>query len=214
MEETEMLSAVREVLASSTSTEVLFVVHMSYLADVIVYVPSEVPESVLHCHKISEFQDDVADPANRSNIVAEEIFTSELSNFDYMTTYGPKLVPNHERDYPHVCEMVVPVMNSHVQSSSDLGPVKTTNDSNGEESVGTLVGAVQLPLIPDVIIDVWKSRKGHLWATTTIDGVSFSVLERIFMVSESSWGVNKITQIDIFGRHPSKKYLVVEHVTA
>ena len=226
IEETDMLAAVRDVVVDSP---VLFLVHCSYVEDVIVYVPSKDSSLVLHCHKVSEFMDDEhGDGVNEAAL--EGVFTSELSNFDYLMTYGPKLVPNHERDYPHVREMVEPMTHGElsaqrgrgtsVDSAGGLGPLTsgtgTGSGSGSSGNVGTLIGAVQLPMIPDVIIDIWKSssKSGRIWATTTIDGVSFAVVERIFMQSESRWGVSKVVQVDIFGRHPSKGYLVLENVTA
>ena len=249
MEETEMLVAVRDVV----DNPVLFIVHCSFIEDVIVYVPSSNlndnkngnqtvaadngnngGSSILHCHKISEFtNDEHGDGINAvTPDVAENgsVFSSELSNYDYLTTYGPKIVPNHERDYPHIREMIEPpTLNDiaeGIATATGLGPLHGNDNGhkkvvhNNNESIGTLLGAIQLPMIPDVIIDVWQAsssnlgQRGRMWATTTIDGVSFSVIERIFMISQSNWGVSKVVQVDVFGRHPAKGYLVLEHVTA
>jgi hypothetical protein len=51
------------------------------------------------------------------------------------------------------------------------------------------------------------------WATTSVDGVSFAVLERLFITSEAKWGVPTVTQVDLFGRHPLKGFLLLESVT-
>ena len=51
------------------------------------------------------------------------------------------------------------------------------------------------------------------WATTSVDGVSFAVLERMFITSEVKWGVPAVTQVDLFGRHPTRGFLLLESVT-
>lgn len=51
------------------------------------------------------------------------------------------------------------------------------------------------------------------WATTSVDGVSFAVLERMFVTSEVKWGVPAVTQVDLFGRHPTRGFLLLESVT-
>ena len=46
-----------------------------------------------------------------------------------------------------------------------------------EKHVGAaaqLVGAVEIPLTPDVIIDVWRGPDQLCWATTSVNGVSFA----------------------------------------
>jgi hypothetical protein len=167
----------------------------------------------------------------RHNLIQKEI---HINSYNYMFVYGPKLIPNHDRDYPHVTEMVEPTVflygsyDSFGGGSGDsggLGPL--SNSGSGSDSgkpIGSLLGAIQLPFVPDVIIDIWKSSSsasasagdgdGNIWATATINGISFCVLERIYIISESKWGVSKIVQVDIFGRHPSKGYMVVESITA
>ena len=41
-------------------------------------------------------------------------------------------------------------------------------------AVAQLVGAVEIPLTPDVIIDVWRGPDQLCWATTSVNGVSFA----------------------------------------
>ena len=154
------------------------------------------------CKKIAEFE---PEPGETS------VTQLELTSFENMMSYGAKIVPNHDRDYPHVKEMALPPW---FKGGS--------NSSSDKKSTGQLVGAIQLPVTPDVIIDVWQlspsspsSRdQSRCWATTTVDGVSFAVLERIFMISESKWGVSTVTQVDLFGRHAIKNFLVSESITA
>ncbi len=204
LEETEMLVALRELLVDTTPP-VAFIVHCSYTEDVIIYTSSVDKAEVLSCKKVSQGGS------------GEPVLPAELSNFEFMMNYGPKLVPNHEREFPHVREMVLPAfvdskdLHGH---DSEGAYIERSISRSAENDIGTLVGAVQLPVTPDVIIDIWKTQSGKCWATTTVDGVSFSVVERIFMMSESKWGISQVVQVDIFGRHPSKGYLLVEHVTA
>jgi hypothetical protein len=96
----------------------------------------------------------------------------------------------------------------------------------GSRALGQLLGAFELPLIPGVIIDLWRATSGPsqqppatsaisvYWATTPIDGVPFAVLERVFVLTETNWGVPSVVQVDLFGRHPLSSVLVLESVTA
>ena len=54
----------------------------------------------------------------------------------------------------------------------------------------------------------------YYWATTPIDSVPFAVLQRMYVVSVSNWGVQNVVQVDLFGRHPSKGHLLMESVTS
>ena len=51
------------------------------------------------------------------------------------------------------------------------------------------------------------------WATTSVNGVSFAVLERMYVTYEVKWGVPTVTQVDLFGRHPGRGFLLLESVT-
>jgi len=222
LEETEMLAAIRDMsLHGRIQQAVMFIVHCSFIDDVVIYVPAQDEVEVLNCKKITQAGTGSGD----------EIIPVELTNFEFMMTYGPKLVPNHEREYPHVREMIMPYfvendMFGGGDGSEDDGGGSSQavytpqhnrhqhQQKNSSQIVGALVGAIQLPIMPDVIVDVWRAADGKAWATTTVDGVSFAVMERVFMMSESKWGVSQVVQVDIFGRHPAKGYLVVEHVTA
>lgn len=115
--------------------------------------------------------------------------------------YGVHIVPNHQRDFPHVSEMVCP-------------PFLATTTHLVSSGSGTLVCAFEIALTSAVIVDVWQNAEGIVWATTTIDGHSFAVLERMFVMSETSWGLQSIVQVDLCGRDAKTGGVIVEHVSA
>jgi hypothetical protein len=111
------------------------------------------------------------------------------------TMYGVSIAPNHQRDFPHVTEMACPSFLEGI-------------------SPGILVAAFEIALTSAVIIDAWQNNEGLVWATTSIDGHSFAVLERMYVVSEVSWGLQSIVQVDLCGRDSQSGDVVVEHVSA
>ena len=167
MEESEMLAAVKEIGRDS-----LFIVHRNNVSDIIVYSPSANDAEIVSSYKLTDYND-------KNSI-------TELTTFEAMMAYGAKIVPNHDRDFPHIKELAVP----HHVNETHAG------------AVAQLVGAVEVPLTPDVIIDVWRGPDQLTWATTSVNGVSFAVLERMFVTSEVKWGVPTVTQVDLFGRDP------------
>jgi len=169
MEESEMLAAVKEI-----GRDLLFIVHRNNVSDIIVYSPSANDAEIVSSYKLTDYND-------KNSI-------TELTTFEAMMAYGAKIVPNHDRDFPHIKELAVPY---HV------------NETHAG-AVAQLVGAVEIPLTPDVIIDVWRGPDQLTWATTSVNGVSFAVLERMFVTSEVKWGVPTVTQVDLFGRDPKK----------
>ena len=178
LEESEMLAAVKDM-----GRDLLFIVHRNNVNDIIVYSPSASDADIVSSYKLADYND-------KNSI-------TELTTFETMMAYGAKIVPNHDRDFPHVKELGVP---SHV------------NETHAG-AVAQLVGAVEIPLTPDVIIDIWRGPEQVCWATTSVNGVSFAVLERMFVTSEVKWGVPTVTQVDLFGRHPGKGFLLLESVT-
>ena len=74
-----------------------------------------------------------------------------------------------------------------------------------KKTIGVLLGAFEIPLLPGVIIDVWEetlveshhhssqsgesssvrvlasASKPRCWTTTPVDGIGFAVLERVFI---------------------------------
>ena len=59
-----------------------------------------------------------------------------------------------------------------------------------------------------------ESEFRYYWATTPIDSVPFAVLQRMYVVSVSNWGVQNVVQVDLFGRHPVRGHLLLESVTS
>jgi len=225
----EMLATIRA--EEESGKQVLFVVHSNASEDVVVYLPSSNDAEVVSCYKLQDF-------TNRDSMI-------ELTSYERMMAYGSKLVPNHERDYPHVRELTLPAFMSTSTSHEDgaskrsvgaleaaamASPAPSSSSSTfatplhgtspfgmhhseHEEVTGQLIGAIELPLTPDIIVDVWRAPDGQCWSTTSVDGVSFAVLERIYIQRETHWGVSQIVQVDLFGRHPAKGFLLNESVT-
>jgi hypothetical protein len=138
-----------------------------------------------------------------------------------VTYFESKIIPNHDRDFPDVRDLECP---SYLLT-------ETQRNSRSVVILGQLVGAFEVPIIPEVLIDVWKvdnsvdgslqsnsvdrKKSGHeskIWATTVIDNVNFAVLERIFISYEISYGSKNIVQIDLFGRNPKTGKLLVESI--
>ena len=93
--------------------------------------------------------------------------------------YGPKMVPNHERDFPDLYDIPVPIS---VSTNNTTG--HNSDPSSGTtHNLGSLQGAFEIPLLPGVIIDIWRENVSpyRIWATTPLDGIGFAVLERIHL---------------------------------
>lgn len=201
LEENEMLTVIRKTTSALSagknfptgSVHMLFVVHCNNIDDVIVYYP--ITDSMNSNNSGNEC---VACSKLIQNGGDEQPSLLDLTSYESLVSYGAKLVPNHERDFPHV---------------KDLSPPSSLMGTQAG-ILGQLVGAIQLPLTPDVIIDIWILPNGVTWATTSIDGNSFSHLERIFVTSEMNHGVSQVVAVDIFGRHDRKGYMLLEKVTA
>lgn len=203
LEETEMLRGIKE----SLKEQVLFVIHSNNVDDVIVYFPSSSNVEIISSAKLEE-HDEIG------------VVLTPTGNLDAMMNYGPQIVPNHERDFPHVQELVAPLcMRSDVSNFKPLvvnrrGSTGRVPMSEDDKNTGQLLGAVKLPLIPDVIIDIWRLPTGQCWATTSVDGTSFGVIERIFVTSETTYSVSVVVSVDVYGRHAAKNYLLAEKITS
>ena len=121
LEESEMLATIKDF-----GRDLLFIVHRSNVNDVIVYSPSSDDTEIVKSFKMT-------DAGNKDSI-------TELTTFENMMVYGSKIVPNHDRDFPHIKELAIP----SVISEKHCGVL------------AHLCGAVEIPLTPDVIIDVWR----------------------------------------------------------
>jgi hypothetical protein len=139
--------------------------------------------------------------------------------------FDGKIIPNHDRDFPEVRDLEVPAF---------MLPEKL-RAKRSLVTFGSLVGAFEVPIVPEVLVDVWRyvpisddsSLVTHgeakpaddnigvgtkIWATTSIDNVNFAILERIFITVEVAWGSQNILQIDLFGRHPKTGRLLLESI--
>ena len=201
-EECEMVDIIRQL-----EPQLLFILHRGNTDDIILYVPPT--------HRMN-----TSDSENDKNIiflyrlqVYNDMDSAELiSSFERQMGFGPKLVHNDERDDPSALEI----------------PCKCFDD---EANVGSLVGtflyAIELPVLPNVVIDIWKvsskslssssneaknekANGDKLFATTTIQGVKFVNLQRIFLMVETRWGLPTIVGIELSGRESTKGKLLVE----
>jgi len=202
MEETDLLLQVKDI-----GQDVLFIVHRNNIPDIIIYSPSSHDVEVVSVLKLP----DIDIP---SSLVS-------LTSFEVMMAYGAKIIPNHEREYPHVKELVVPFTlrkawkNKIKKSNSNSNDKDIDKNDIVNGNMGQLMGAFEIPLTPDVVIDVWFDPDTCMyWATTSIDSVSFSLLERMYVTTETTWGVPTVVQVDLFGRHPIKGHMLLESVTA
>ena len=116
-----MLATIKEL-----GRDLLFIVHRNNVNDVIVYSPASADAEVVTSFKLTDFND-------KGSI-------TPLTTFENMVAYGSKIVPNHDRDLPHVKELAIPFIVSEAHCGA----------------LAQLWGAVEIPLTPDVIIDVWR----------------------------------------------------------
>jgi hypothetical protein len=125
-----------------------------------------------------------------------KLTVTRISAYEWMVAYGAKVVPNHEREDRETVEL------------SEIG-------SKPGDPMGELVGAVEVPCAPDVIIDIWRIEVGNgesskVFSTTSINGVLFCLLERISLRSETHWGLSSVVEISLHGKHPVTGSSVVE----
>ena len=121
LEELEMLATIKEL-----GSDLLLIVHRNNVNDVIVYSPASADAEVVTSFKLTDFND-------KGSI-------TPLTTFENMVAYGSKIVPNHDRDLPHVKELAIPFIISETHCGA----------------LAQLWGAVEIPLTPDVIIDIWR----------------------------------------------------------
>ena len=227
LEEIEMVQGIKQDIPNA-----LFIVHRNVEEGTIVYTP-DLTENVVRCFKYAF-----------NHLIMQGVDSdrkTDLSSMEMFISYGAKVIPNHDRDYPHVRELQVPqwLLNGNADghersrsqsaekieklaasssSSSSSGSSSSSSSSNSSAKTATaqLAGAVELPLCPDVIIDVWMFQPDGqpplYWATTSVDGIGFAVLERVFVISDSVWGLSQAVQVDLFARHPAKGFLLIESI--
>jgi hypothetical protein len=194
LEEMEMLDSVRDILAP---THLLFVLQHSDEEDILVYTPSlDNPAKVVHTSILSD----------DSGAVPPSPVEGKARHFE------AQIVPNHDREHPDVKEMNVPkfalasLINFHAKKGDKSAKASGRLD-------GQLIGACEIPATQDLVIDVWQT-KYWTWATTSVNGVKFAVLERISLTFEPSTDGDEpiLSQIDLFARHPEMGHIMVESI--
>jgi hypothetical protein len=188
------------------SVQVVLLVHSNFSPEVISYVfttpkatydddggEERKETALLQPYKIPCYQPDEPLPA----FVA-------VSDAEMRSRYCVERVGDEERDYPGVMEMPVP----HCVAAKHPACA---------QSVGRLIGAVNLPrLLRDVIIDIWgipgesEMHMGPCWATTTVDGIAYAVLERLCISKQADDGAGAIAEVQMFARHPVSNMFVLE----
>jgi len=187
-EESAMLVDIRQGIGASGS--VVLLVHSAKDKGVVVYV-SRPDEADVEVGRIPEYL-----PGAGTKDMAE------LSGEAFIEQYEEVGVENAERDYPTVEEMIMPEFVAAWPASAPEGRLPV---------LGKIVGGFYLPFMKNLIIDIWKVPNGPSWATTTVDGVNFAVIERIFIKTYDP--AKKLVEAEIFGRHPSLKLLHTETYT-
>jgi hypothetical protein len=181
--ETAMVLDIRQGVGVSSS--VVLLVHSAENKDVFVYL-SRPEDTEVQCSKIPAYQPDVAATG-----------MTELSGEDALSQHYEQVqVDNSERDYPLIMEMVMPEFVFAGQPPSV---------AEGLPAMGQIVGGIYLPFMKNIIFDIWKVPGGPAWATTTVDGINFAVIERIFIKTFDP--VKEAVEVDIFGRHPKLNLL-------
>lgn len=162
----------------------LFIIHRNDIDEIFIYTNNKDQSGVAKVNKIM-------------NMNKPGELTS-LDSYELTYSYDVKVVPNHDREYPNVKEI-----------------------SNKDYGKGYLVGSYEIPILPNVLFDVWREdsdSSAHCWATTSIDNIPFAIIERIFLSTENNTKIKNgtacVTQVDLYGRHPVKGYLLVESITA
>ena len=254
IEEVELLSSIRDIVVPQ---QLLFVLQRSDSDSIIAYLSSQY-----------EYANDVVQAVKLSNrnLSGNGVPPMQLSTLEQRLGLSARLVPNHEREFPDVISMGVPVFARQdlykytcdvrdnrkrrgSNSSNDNNDNNTQSSGHGENGDSTeggatrrdsvrfdaqLLGAVEIPVVTEIVIDVWETNHWQ-WATTTINGVKFAVLERIFITcdvsadedddskeiqtgnrSSASPGSSglKVTvlEIHLFGRHPQQGHILNERI--
>jgi hypothetical protein len=175
-DEHELLEAVRAI-----EPQVLFVLYRNTTEDVIVYLPPAKQSETLSLYRLR-------DPSDRQT-------AEEISSFERMMAYGPSLRSNSDRNEPDMLELPCPGLLT---------------------DFGEFVGCLKLPIVTDIKIELWRHRVEKLvepialpdivapkyWTTVAIGDTKYAVLECLYIKSETRWGFNTVTSIEITARHP------------
>ena len=243
IEEIELLATIRDM---SLPQQLLFILQRSNSDDIIAYTSSkyEYGNDVIQTIKLTD--------SNINGNGAPEL----LSSLEHRVGLSSRLVPNHEREFPDVISMGVPLFAREdlqqyaISRREALTPNRirsSSNNSNNDENENEggkgdrrggirfdaqLLGVVEIPVVTEIVIDIWETTHWQ-WATTTINGVKFAVLERIFISCDVSADDNNsdlgtssnnnntpsstglkvaVIEIHLFGRHPQQGHILNERI--
>jgi hypothetical protein len=210
-EENELVDTVK-----GSEENFLFLLHRNSIDDVFVYaVASNGGEDdddastryVIDTYKLPDY----SDYSTRQDI----------SSFERMVAYGAKTSPNQDRDDPELSELTDFIVPSQIVGS----PADGDGSMSGNSAIvllkckGELLTSIEVPLAPDVVIDIWRVEavslvgrnvygideqsllKGapRFIATTSIQDVRCAILTRIYVVSEVRWGLPTVISVELYG---------------
>ena len=202
----EIVRVPMDAVRSSVTKQVLFIVQSTNSDEVYVFTPPSLMGTffpsemdILKCCKISKFE---------MGTFHQPIPLSKRE----LARYSSKFVDSRKRDYPLVLEMAVPkcIVDEYPETTGGMGQ---------------FVGALTLPFMKHVVLDVWKFKKARLtlnpfngpyWVTTTVKNSSFAVLQRVYISKfEPIFGSDIMAAEDVklVARHPRKNTIKIEHYT-
>lgn len=218
-EECEMVEIIRQL-----EPQLLFVLHRSNTDDMILYVPPDHRMNLTRSENDSLF-------LYRLQVFNDVDSAEMVSSLEMKMGFGPQRLDNSQRKDPSVMQL------SYKNANSLPSYCEMSFDYDNSELVGDFVYAVKLPVLSNIVIDIWKipaerqhgaaiiSRQAEdvrqlapkfhdfYFATTTIQGVDFVTLQRIFLIVETRWGLPTIEGVELSGRVSDKGKLLVEVIS-
>lgn len=210
-EENELVDTVK-----GSEENFLFLLHCNSIDDVFVYVVAsnggEDDDDASTRYVIDTYKlPDYSDYSTRQDI----------SSFERMVAYGAKTSPNQDRDDPELSELTDFIVPSQIVGSLADGDGSMSGNSAIVllKCKGELLTSIEVPLAPDVVIDIWRVEavslvgrnvygideqsllKGapRFIATTSIQDVRCAILTRIYVVSEVRWGLPTVISVELYG---------------
>ncbi len=160
----------------------------------------------LECLQLPDFQSSDAHETSEGS-VASPVNVDAVSDSDLEHAFGARAEPASEREYKAVMEMPVPTF--LMSQAADGQTVDTM-------VIGRFIGAFHLPMMASVIMDIWRVPDGQdfaglCWATATIDGTKFAVLERVHIIQRDE-PAGAVQAVSVFARHPLRGLLHTEEI--
>jgi hypothetical protein len=197
---------------ADSSKQVLIIAHSNFSQEVFAYAFAD-PEVTGEEEEEEEAKAVLLEPYKLPRYQPGEPVSAfvAVSDAERRSRYCVERVGEDERDYPGVMEMPVPLCVALKHPACAQG-------------VGRLLGAMNFPmLLRDVIIDIWgidipdgnDAGPGPVWATATVDGIAYAVLERLCIskMQQQQDDGGDIAEVQIFARHPRSNMLALEHYT-